>query len=208
MIVFEKLKKIYGLKFIYVVKSLFFDRFKGMMIYNGATLSVKRDSIIKVSKKFHFNKKWNGKDPALGFLAMGNNAQLIVSDTFLVYSGARISINDEAILKLGSGFINHNVNIACFNYIEIGKDVAISENVTIRDSDNHTINDNVHVKDKPIIIKDKVWIGMNVTILKGVTIGEGAIIAAGSVVTKDVPTKTLVAGVPAKVIREKVSWSL
>lgn len=54
----------------------------------------------------------------------------------------------------------------------------------------------------PTIIHKHVWVGINVTILPGVEIGEGAIVAAGSVVTKDVPPRTLVGGVPAKVIRQ------
>ena len=52
-----------------------------------------------------------------------------------------------------------------------------------------------------------MWRGMNVTILKGVHIGTGAVIAAGAVVTKDIPAGCLAAGVPAKVIRENISWS-
>ena len=52
-----------------------------------------------------------------------------------------------------------------------------------------------------IAIGKNVWLGANVTVLPGVTIGDGAIVAAGAVVTKDVPPNTVVAGVPAKVIR-------
>ena len=59
---------------------------------------------------------------------------------------------------------------------------------------------------RPIIIGDKVWIGMRATILKGVVIGDGAIIAAGAVVTKDVSPGTLVGGVPAKLIKKDVIW--
>lgn len=80
-------------------------------------------------------------------------------------------------------------------------------NVIIRDSDSHRItNEPSYSVRKPIVIGDDVWIGMNVIILKGVKIGTGAIIAAGAVVTKEVPPYTLVAGVPAKVIKENVSW--
>lgn len=54
----------------------------------------------------------------------------------------------------------------------------------------------------PITVGRKVWFGANVTVVPGITIGDGAVIGAGSVVTKDVPANTIVAGVPARVIRE------
>ena len=60
----------------------------------------------------------------------------------------------------------------------------------------------------PVIIKDNAWIGMSAIILKGVTVGEGAIVAAGSVVTKDVPPHTIVAGVPARVIKKDVYYTI
>ena len=82
----------------------------------------------------------------------------------------------------------------------IGDDVTISENVVIRDSDNHEIIRNGFTMDAPIVIGNHVWIGINATILKGVHIGSGSVIAAGSVVTKDVPDYALMAGVPAKQI--------
>jgi maltose O-acetyltransferase len=55
---------------------------------------------------------------------------------------------------------------------------------------------------RPIVIKDNVWIGASATINPGVTIGNNVVVGAGAVVTKDVPDNVVVAGVPAKVIRE------
>lgn len=129
-----------------------------------------------------------------------------MNGTFDIYSGGKIYVNPKSVLKLGSGYINHNVNISVFSEIVIGDGCVISENVTIRDSDNHRIIGSDRSITAPIKIGDHVWIGMNAVILKGVTIGDGAIIAAGAVVAQDVPAHSLAAGVPAKIIKQDVSW--
>jgi len=108
-------------------------------------------------------------------------------------------------LNIGEGYINNKVTIDCFDSITIGNGVAISKGVTIRDSDNHSINGSKKIS-APIIIEDHVWIGLNATILKGVRIGSGAVVAAGAVVTRDVPENAIVGGVPARIIKENVSW--
>ncbi len=71
-------------------------------------------------------------------------------------------------------------------------------------SENHPLDpkDRKTVILQPILIKRNAWIGANATILPGITIGENAIVAAGAVVTKDVPANCVVAGVPAKIVKE------
>ncbi|WP_309473787.1 DapH/DapD/GlmU-related protein [Curtobacterium sp. AG1037] len=74
------------------------------------------------------------------------------------------------------------------------------------DNDAHSLNG--AYGRKPVRIGNHVWIGQGARVLKGVTVGDGAVIALGSIVTRDVPARALVAGQPARVIRENVSWDL
>lgn len=153
------------------------------------------------------NCSWLKEDPFTSVMAIREGASLVVKDNFSIYSGAEIYINKNASLVLGSGYINNHVNLHCFEKIEIGEDVAIADHVTIRDSDNHLFNGKpLNKMTQPIVIGDHVWIGTGVIILKGVTIGNGAVVAAGAVVTKNVPPRCLVAGVPATVMRENITW--
>lgn len=125
---------------------------------------------------------------------------------FTVFAGSYIRIINGGHLIVNGGFINENVQITCGDTIEIGRDCAIGRDVVIRSYDGHTINEPGYEICKPIRIGNHVWIGQGATILKGVTIGDGAIIASGAIVTKDVPAKTAVAGVPARVVKDNVEW--
>lgn len=92
--------------------------------------------------------------------------------------------------------------------VRIGNDVRIASHVMIIGA-NHRFDD----VDKPIakqgivrksvVIEDDVWIAGRVNILAGVTVGRGSVVAAGAVVTHDVPPYSVVAGVPAKVIKQR-----
>ena len=178
------------------------------------------DSIVKIDNKakleikngaLRINALWiKGRYRRnIGSLILCENAVLIVEGDFTTFSGANIYVAKNATLKLGvHSFINTNTSINCISYIEIGNKTWISDNVAISDTDGHDIfMDGIKNQSiKPVIIGNNVWIGKNVIILKGVTIGDGAVIGAGSVVVKDVPSKTLVAGNPAKVIKENVEW--
>lgn len=155
--------------------------------------------------RLHLGCRWEQSRFMPSEFKMRPGASLKINEEFRIYSGCVISINAGSRLELGSGYINNRVTMDCFESITIGRHVVISAGATIRDSDNHSINGNQKIS-APIRIGNHVWIGLNVTILKGVTIGDGAVIAAGAVVTRDVPAGCLAGGVPAKIIKENVTW--
>ena len=173
----------------------------------GTAVSLDSTASIQMgSGKFVLNASWCKVNPFPTLFSMREHSSLIVHGSVSIYSNADISVNENAVLEFGSGFINHGARIHCFEHISIGRHVFIGDDVAIRDSDGHEIVGAEKPMTLPIIIGDHVWIGARVTIIKGVTIGEGAVVAAGSVVVKDVPAHTLVAGVPAKVVKENVTW--
>ena len=139
-------------------------------------------------------------------IRMDKGSSFKIDGNFEIYYDGDIICFQDAKLKIGSGFCNSNVKIRCSKEITIGNNVAISHDVTIMDSDAHYIDYEDYKISKPIYIEDDVWIGTRATILKGVTIGKGSIVAAGAVVTNDVPQNSIVAGVPAKVIKENITW--
>jgi acetyltransferase-like isoleucine patch superfamily enzyme len=122
--------------------------------------------------------------------------------------GCAVFINGD--FSIGDSYINGFSRIACSNEITIGDNCAVSWECEIMDSNGHSIKyDGVTPEsDSAVEIRNNVWIGHSAIINKGVTIHEGSVVASGSVVVSDVPPNTLVAGNPAEVVRENVSWEL
>ncbi len=138
-----------------------------------------------------------------------------------------IEIGENSLVMHGAVLHVYNFRDLPNAGIKIGKDCLVSEYTVIRGQGGVTIGDRVytspntqimavnHIFDNPdlpfihqgitaqgIQIEDDVWLGSNAVITDGVKIGKGAVIAAGAVVTKNVPAHTIVAGVPAQVIRK------
>lgn len=99
-------------------------------------------------------------------------------------------------------FINSGCHFQDQGGIQIGDGALIGHNVVLA-TINHDLNPEENRKNHyaPITIGAHVWIGSNATILPGVTLGDWAVVAAGAVVTQDVPPRTVVGGVPAKVLK-------
>jgi acetyltransferase-like isoleucine patch superfamily enzyme len=100
-------------------------------------------------------------------------------------------------------FINQGCTLNDIGGIEIGDDVLIGPRVSLISS-GHPLDPNQRRRQivaAPIVIQRNVWLATGAMVLQGVTVGEDSVVAAGAVVTRDVPPATLVAGVPARVVR-------
>lgn len=115
----------------------------------------------------------------------------------------RLAVNPGGVLEIGENTRLNGPTISVSERVIIGKNCRIAPHVIIMDSDFHATGDRLAKgKGGAIIIEDSAWVATRATILKGVRIGKGAVVATGAVVTKDVPAYTLVAGVPAKIIKK------
>ncbi|WP_160132617.1 acyltransferase [Halococcus salsus] len=138
----------------------------------------------------------------------------VASDATIHAGGGLPRIGHGSVLRIegdfsiGNSFVNSEFRLLCEDRIEIGDRCSIAWDVALSDTDRHSLFTDEETKPTtaPITINDNVWIGSGTRIKKGVVVGEGAVIASESVVTRDIPPKTLVAGAPARVIEEGVSW--
>lgn len=150
-------------------------------------------------------------------LQLAKNATLHICGNVSFHRNTVVNVHNGGCLTIGGNTYLNGSNIDCSRGVTIGCNCAIAEGVRIMDNSWHEIYDklcqykpgSVEVSREqilPVVIGNHVWIATNAIILPGVTIGEGAIVACGAVVTKDVPPHCLVAGVPARVVRENVDW--
>lgn len=147
-----------------------------------------------------------------GRIIIGPNT--IIRGQLLVFRhGGRIRIGEWC-------FVGHESYLWSAAAITVGNRCLISHNVNVHDTDGHsldartrhqqfraiaTVGHPVNAPDvgaAPIIIEDDAWLGYGSSLLKGVRVGEGAIVAAAAVVTRDVAPWTVVAGNPARIVRE------
>jgi maltose O-acetyltransferase len=111
----------------------------------------------------------------------------------------------DITIGLNTSFSN-NVSMIARESISIGNDFLCGDGVRIMDSDFHEVAPEQRLigkgKTSSIVIGNNVWLGSGVMILKGVIIGDHSIVASGSVVTKNVPGRVIVGGIPSQVIRQ------
>jgi acetyltransferase-like isoleucine patch superfamily enzyme len=156
-------------------------------------------------------------------LIIEDYAEINARSSQKIILGNRVTIGKYAIIRPGNlyggepgeGLVvgdHSNIGpycyIGCSGHISIGNNVMISPRVSIY-AENHVFDQidttikSQGVKKEKVVIEDDCWIASNSILLAGVTIGKGSVVAAGSVVTQDVPPYSVVAGVPARVIKNR-----
>jgi len=128
----------------------------------------------------------------------------IGANSFFTAEGGRIIIGNNTIFNQ-----NQHINASVSGIINIGCNCLIGPNVVMRTANHKFNNTEILIRlqghsSGDIVIEDNVWIGANAVILGGIRIKTGSIIAAGAVVTHDVPSMVIVAGVPAKIIKYRL----
>jgi acetyltransferase-like isoleucine patch superfamily enzyme len=148
------------------------------------------------------------------FYVRGSGHHISIGKNCRFTNGGTIWIEDQNCnLLIGDNtyIVNADISITESNSsIKIGSNCMFAYKIDIRNGDSHSIIDLTSGKRinqaQNIEIEDHVWIGAYSKILKGVTIKKDAVVGIASVVTKDVLSNTIVAGVPAKVIKENITW--
>lgn len=180
--------------------------------------SVGGDELVKLLPVKEYCDEWNNRilfdetvpqNIRIHFLGENNRLRI----------GSNLSVNRLGIYFGNNGFceIGHGTSVAqavCFvsdSQLKIGEDCMFSSEVVIRTHDDHHIFDwETHQRinrPKDVTIGDQVWVGYKTLLLAGARIGTGSIVGANAVTSSSFGDHVLIAGCPAKVIREKVCWS-
>lgn len=146
-------------------------------------------------------------------LIVEKNGTLVFQGDAHIGHGSRIVVHENAQMILGKNFaISANSSIQTYNQIVFGDDIQFSWDCLVMDSDTHSIIDNrgiVSNSSKPVTFGNKIWIGCRSTILKGSVIPDNCVIGAGSLVCGgSFPKNVIIAGSPAKPLKEIRGWEL
>lgn len=146
-------------------------------------------------------------------LKVDNGGTLRVDSQICFGYGSDVQVRPGALLHAVDNGIgrdsgaNRNLTLVCGEHIEIGQDVRMGSNVTIRDNNgDHVMSIQGYKNSRPVKIGQHAWLCEGCTIMSGVKIGDGGIVGAHAVVYNSVKPFTMVAGNPAQLVHEDVHW--
>jgi acetyltransferase-like isoleucine patch superfamily enzyme len=189
---------------IYPVRFFFSNGLMPVRIHRSSNGKIViRDKVIITS--------WSGGDAPIN-IRVGKNAVLEIENEFVIgqgtlllaATGSKLTIKGK-LNSTGSG-VTCDTKIMAEQSIEIGHDCIIAWGCCITDSNWHDFADTERIL--PVRIGDRVWLGHDVTVLAGANVGDGCVVGAKSLLLgKTYKPSTLLVGVPARVVRENVTWS-
>lgn len=194
---------------------LFANKKISNLLYNKFNVSglIRGKSRIRISGQNNTITIRNGKYKNIQIGIDGNDNIIDIEEGVQIGSLEIIIQNSSSKILIGKNTQIGGAKIVCCEYqdqVSIGSNNLIADDVEFWACDGHSIYQNAERINlsKPIVISDTVWIGRNVKILKGVTILSNTVIGMGSLVTaREYPTNVLLAGFPAKIIKENITWS-
>lgn len=190
-------KRIKGKKNVFSINNIFLTKSNIEILGSNNLISI--DSSTKVSD---LNIFINGDNNAV---KIGVKCNLKKTEIWIEDNNCKVIIGDFTTIESAHLAATENNSI-----IVLGEDCMLAKDVVIRTGDSHSIISNVENKRinyaGNVTIGNHVWIGERVVVLKGVTVNDNVIIGTGSILTSDCPENTISAGVPAKVIKDNVTW--
>ncbi|MGN7787934.1 acyltransferase [Niabella sp. 22666] len=206
------------LRIVCQIRSLYYSKFidnkeGGRIVILDPFIKIKiikgKNAKLNIKGKFRIIPHHGGNTPVR--IEMHQNSHLDIDGDFVIGHGVRMILNENAYLRLGgrqnesdSG-ITSDTLIMVKRRVEVGKDFICAWGVYITDCDWHQIGTQPSQAD--VIIGDHVWIANNATVLKGTHIGDNSIIAGQSKLAgKKFPPASLLAGIPAQVVKSDVVW--
>jgi acetyltransferase-like isoleucine patch superfamily enzyme len=214
----------YGLKYIYNKISSYFQLRRSIVLNGNSRIGIHHKTMVNLKKSkiivnngslkigidfgyFDGGVYDSSKDRCKIFMV---NSTLEIHGNVSLYPGVLIYAINAKIIIRNNTKINGEVEIISLNKIDIGEGCLFAEGIIVRDNDGHKFGTGSNVSDEletqEIKIGNHCWIGQRAMILKGVVLKDNVIVAAGAVVSKSVSANSVVAGIPAKVIKENVSW--
>jgi len=194
--------------------SCYIDDGNGRFIIQDPNIKLRlkknKGSKLLVNGTVIINSHIGGINPVV--ISLGVDSILEIAGDFSIGNGVKIILEEKAVLYFGgkeiesaSGITSDTI-IMCNKKISIGKDFLCAWGVFITDSDWHSIGDQFHQAD--VSIGNHVWIANNSSVLKGSNIGDNSIIASQSkVINKIFTSNSMLAGIPARVVKDDITWS-
>jgi acetyltransferase-like isoleucine patch superfamily enzyme len=196
-------------RFVQLIRGLFLKPFlkrSAGLIFLGSAVKVRHGYQLSVGKNLILEDNVSINALSFNGISLGDHVS-IARNSILFCTGVIAQKGTGIIIGDRTG-ISARAYFAGQGGITIGNDVIMGPNVQIF-SENHNFSDlNLKIKEQgvtksPVVIGNNCWIGGGATILAGVILDDGCVVAAGSVVNKSFGTNSIIAGIPAKLIKNR-----